>query len=44
MRVTTPLVLILSLAIPVTSAQIIPEEVTIETMPDPGELVYFKNQ
>ncbi len=37
MRVTTPLALILSLAIPVAAAQIIPEEITIETMPDPGE-------
>jgi methylamine dehydrogenase heavy chain len=37
MRITTPLALILSLAIPVASAQITPEEITIETMPDPGE-------
>ncbi len=37
MRATTPLALILSLAIPAAFAQITPEEISIETMPEPGE-------
>ena len=37
MRATTPLAWFFSLAIPVASAQITPEEISIETMPDPGE-------
>ncbi len=37
MRASTPLALILSLAVPIVSAQIPPEEITIETLDAPGE-------
>ena len=36
MRVTTPLALALALFVPLASAQIAPEEITIDTMSDPG--------
>ena len=36
MRVTTALALALALFVPLTSAQIVPEEISIETMSDPG--------
>ena len=36
MRVNTALALTLALFVPLTSAQIVPEEISIETMSDPG--------
>ncbi len=36
MRVTTPLALALALFVPLASAQITPDELTVETMSDPG--------
>ncbi len=36
MRVTTPLALALALFVPLAAAQIVPEEISIETMSDPG--------